>query len=372
MSITEINLIDEAFPIAGIDQPSDGYRDNFNNIKISLTDLDTAVITEMDDISDVDTTSVAPILNDIFTFDSTNWVPIAFEIVNDITPQLGGLLDLNGFGLGDGTNIIISLVEAATPVNYLAFGNADTGVSPIIASIGTDTDVGLVLKPKNAGKVTISSDDAEADITTDGVLPLLIRPANSLTLRSGGNTSGNGYSTVLRGGDSTGGDGDGGEVIIKPGVFDGSGSQGGVTVRDETDDEIIRFRGTSTGTPVNSILIVNSITTEGPALLTIGDDANVDFLIVPKGTGKLDVSGILYPNTDGTTDGDVMKTDAAGVLSFDAPTDLGEFTVAGLPAAATNADSWALATDASGGRTIVRSDGTAWKVIALESATVVT
>jgi hypothetical protein len=51
-------------------------------------------------------------------------------------------------------------------------------------------------------------------------------------------------------------------------------------------------------------------------------------------------------------------------------TDLGEFVIASLPAAGTNANSYALATDASGGRTVVRSDGTNWKVIALEGATV--
>lgn len=50
--------------------------------------------------------------------------------------------------------------------------------------------------------------------------------------------------------------------------------------------------------------------------------------------------------------------------------DLGEFTVAGLPAAASNANHYALATNASGGRTIVRSDGTNWKIVAVEGATV--
>jgi len=52
--------------------------------------------------------------------------------------------------------------------------------------------------------------------------------------------------------------------------------------------------------------------------------------------------------------------------------DLGEFTVAGLPSASTNANGYALATDASGGRTIVRSDGTNWKVVVVEGSTVTT
>lgn len=51
-------------------------------------------------------------------------------------------------------------------------------------------------------------------------------------------------------------------------------------------------------------------------------------------------------------------------------TDLGEFTLAGLPAAGSYPNCWALVTDASGGRTIVRSDGTNWKVVVVEGATV--
>jgi len=52
--------------------------------------------------------------------------------------------------------------------------------------------------------------------------------------------------------------------------------------------------------------------------------------------------------------------------------DLGEYTVAGLPAAASFANCYALATNASGGRTIVRSDGSAWKVVVIEGITVTT
>ena len=51
-------------------------------------------------------------------------------------------------------------------------------------------------------------------------------------------------------------------------------------------------------------------------------------------------------------------------------TDMGEFTVGQLPAASSNPNAMAIATNASGGRTLVRSDGTNWKVIAVEGATV--
>jgi len=50
--------------------------------------------------------------------------------------------------------------------------------------------------------------------------------------------------------------------------------------------------------------------------------------------------------------------------------DMGEYTVAALPSAAANANAYALATNAAGGRTVVRSDGTNWKIIVVEGATV--
>lgn len=50
--------------------------------------------------------------------------------------------------------------------------------------------------------------------------------------------------------------------------------------------------------------------------------------------------------------------------------DLGEFTIVNLPSASANANCYAVATNASGGRTVVRSNGTLWKVIAVEGSTV--
>lgn len=61
---------------------------------------------------------------------------------------------------------------------------------------------------------------------------------------------------------------------------------------------------------------------------------------------------------------------AFDILDAAGHSDLGEFTIATLPAAASNANAYALATDAVGGRTIVRSDGTNWKIVAIEGATV--
>jgi len=76
---------------------------------------------------------------------------------------------------------------------------------------------------------------------------------------------------------------------------------------------------------------------------------------------------------DAPADGDVLTTLATGVTSWSPSADLGEFIIVNLPLASTHANSYALVTDAGGSpavRTIVRSDGTNWKVVATEGATV--
>jgi len=106
-----VSLIDPVFPVAGIDQPSQGFRDNFQAAKTEIESLQSdvaslqanPVITILNDLTDVDTTTTPPIVNDVLTFDGIDWVPSAGgagalnNVVEDLTPQLGGNLDVNDF-----------------------------------------------------------------------------------------------------------------------------------------------------------------------------------------------------------------------------------------------------------------------------------
>ena len=76
-----------------------------------------------------------------------------------------------------------------------------------------------------------------------------------------------------------------------------------------------------------------------------------------------------------TNSGDTRRAPYSLVRTYiltDVKYDLGEYTVANLPSPVSFPGFWALATDASGGRTAVRSDGTNWKVMVVEGATVTT
>jgi hypothetical protein len=53
----------------------------------------------------------------------------------------------------------------------------------------------------------------------------------------------------------------------------------------------------------------------GGEISATGDDTNIDLKLTPKGTGKLNLDGIKFPNADGVNN-QILKTDGAGALSF--------------------------------------------------------
>ena len=84
-------------------------------------------------------------------------------------------------------------------------------------------------------------------------------------------------------------------------------------IRDANGNISIEVPGASSA--VNYVKIQNSITTAAPAISAEGTDTNIDLNLAAKGTGKVSLSGIKYPNADGTS-GQVLITNGAGLLSF--------------------------------------------------------
>ncbi len=144
-------------------------------------------------------------------------------------------------------------------------------------------------------------------------------------------------------------------------------NSGVIEFKDSTDTDL-QVQILSTANAVNNLTLTGSTTGNDATIAVVGTDTNINIKLEPKGTGQLVLDGLNWPTVDGTAN-QVLTTDGAGALSF-ASTYLGAFTVAGLPTASANTNALALATDASGGRTLVISDGTNWKVFATEGATV--
>ena len=86
----------------------------------------------------------------------------------------------------------------------------------------------------------------------------------------------------------------------------------GTSILDTAGLELINL--TATGSAVNEFTIANAATTAGPTLSATGE-TNVDINITPKGSGKIALDGIKWPNADGDAD-QILTTDGSGVLSF--------------------------------------------------------
>lgn len=156
-------------------------------------------------------------------------------------------------------------------------------------------------------------------------------------------------SFQIQGSDGTGSNANGGAILLTPG--DG-GTQGGGSLYLEVGN----------GTAFTGLVFVRNRgvgTTAAPELAL--QEANANGM---KWTS-------LKAEDDVTTTGTWTVPQTQNAVGQMLGIDLGEYTVAGLPAAATYKNCWAVATNAAGGRTSVRSDGTNWKIIAVEGATVV-
>lgn len=112
----------------------------------------------------------------------------------DTTPQLGGDLDANtysilfdsGTGIRDSNdNEQITFTTTGNAVNYINITNTATGVYPLIAAVGSDTDVDLNINPKGTGRLVLdglswpASDGSAKDLLiTDGSASIGFRTAS--------------------------------------------------------------------------------------------------------------------------------------------------------------------------------------------------
>jgi hypothetical protein len=103
----------------------------------------------------------------IFNNDSS-WIS---DIVQDTSPQLGGMLDVNGQSIGDGTLELIKFVETGSAINEITITNAAAAGSPTISATGDDANIDLSFASKGTGQVKSLDDfDVTGDVTISGSL----------------------------------------------------------------------------------------------------------------------------------------------------------------------------------------------------------
>lgn len=131
----------------------------------------------------------------------TAWVAAASgDLVDDTTPQLGGMLDVNGQSIGDGTRELLTFVEDALAVNHIEIENEATGSGPIIRAVGDDVNVDLNLESKGDGDIIFggwyydTANDRLSPVTSTGTL----YASATLNLQSGQQTYVKRGSTSLK------------------------------------------------------------------------------------------------------------------------------------------------------------------------------
>lgn len=87
------------------------------------------------------------------------------NVVEDTTPQLGGMLDVNGQAIGDGTLELVTFTETGSAVNHVNITNAATAGAPVVGAAGDDTNIDISVQPKGTGNVVLGNFSLDGDQT---------------------------------------------------------------------------------------------------------------------------------------------------------------------------------------------------------------
>ena len=94
-----------------------------------------------------------------YSGNTVNWLDntVTADLSGDSTPQLGGMLDVNGNHIGDGTLELLKFSETGSAINEFTIANAATGNGPTLsASSSSDSNVDINITPLGTGKTVIS------------------------------------------------------------------------------------------------------------------------------------------------------------------------------------------------------------------------
>ena len=169
------------------------------------------------------------------------------NLVEDTTPQLGGMLDVNGNAIGDGTLELLKFSETASAVNEITVKNAATGNNPAFMATG-EADTGI----------NFENDQAEEILILDAIASAV----NEVTIKNA----------------ATGNN----PIIAATGEADT-----GLNFENSEGEEIVILDAVATA--VNEITIANAVASSGPEIKATGGDSNIDIEMIPKGTGAVNL-----------------------------------------------------------------------------------
>ena len=119
--------------------------------------------------------------------DASGTLSTLTSVVADTTPQLGGMLDVNGQALGDGTLELLKFSETGSAVNEFTIANAAAGAGPTLSASGTESNVDINITPKGTGDVVLAGDTVSVG-DSGAAATLRSNGAGTLTVTTGGTT----------------------------------------------------------------------------------------------------------------------------------------------------------------------------------------
>ncbi len=203
------------------------------------------------------------------------------DLIDDTTPQLAAQLDVNGFGIGNGTEELISFVETSSAVNEITIKNAATGNSPEIQATGDDTNIGMIFLPKGTGVLSVvGTTDYESNVSGDDDIP------NKKWIMDQGFGGGNDLDSAY----DQGGAGIGRTITVDSGAIQLTGSN--------ASDETLEITNSAAG---GTLLIENTGT--GNAF-RVNDEASDTSPFIIDAAGNIGI-GTTSPNATLDVEGDI-------------------------------------------------------------------
>lgn len=216
------------------------------------------------------------------------------NVVEDTTPQLGGMLDVNGNSIGDGTLELLKFTETPSAVNEITIANSAAGSGPVISATGDDTNIDITFASKGNGLFRIGAAANHTKITSPGTYNISLGTnsfSNSSTITVASNANGNDITLDTNGA---------GKSKIENLQLTGDMDVNNWSIIDSLNTEVnfadnIRLRGTKY------------------IFLEEGTTGNGIKLQAP--TGVTGTPTFTLPSADGTN-GQVLTTNGSGTLSF--------------------------------------------------------
>jgi len=225
-----------------------------------------------------------------YSANTVNWLDstVSADLSGDSTPQLGGMLDVNGNHIGDGTLELLKFSETGSAVNEFTIANAAAGAGPTLSASGTETNVDINITPKGTGDVVLAGDTVSLG-DSGAAATLRSNGAGTLTVTTGGATdlilsTNNGTTS----GTITITDAANGAINLTP---NGTGNvqlyADEVTIGDSGATATLSSNGTG-----NLLLNTNSGTNSSAIEITDAANGNIDF--TTNGTGAIKFNDLAY------------------------------------------------------------------------------